>query len=84
MINRIAAAGIVLALSASSLATPSVVGVANADDEIRVLQPYTTQSACMADGPHVVVKPTHDRRYFYCDKGDNGKWYIILTDVPPR
>jgi len=65
------------ALAVGGLLTTGV-GVAHADRD--VLVPYTTQAACAADGPHVVIEHEHDWKYtkWSCSQHPDGNWYITL------
>jgi hypothetical protein len=56
------------------------VAVANAD-EVQVEGSYSTEAACLIDGPHVEI--THnDAAYthFACRQGADGLWYLYLNN----
>ena len=62
-------------------------GVAHADDVIvgshGVPIPYTTEKACISDGPDTHLE-TNDQAYpyWYCQRDEDGSWYLHNTDKP--
>lgn len=57
-------------------------GVAHADDVV-VEGKYSTEKACMVDGPDTHLESNDEAyRYWYCDQGDDGFWYLHNTDAP--
>jgi hypothetical protein len=69
-------APIVLALA--GLVTTGV-GTANAD-EIQVEGSYSTQAACMVDGPHVEIVQGGTWTHFSCVQHADGLWYLYLSN----
>jgi hypothetical protein len=66
-------------LALGGLMTTSV-GVANAD-EVQVEGVYSTEAACLTDGPHVELQYDDGRYTHYaCREGSDGLWYLYLNN----
>jgi hypothetical protein len=62
-------------------------GAAQADDVIvgdnGVPYTYTTQRACLSDGPDTHLEQNDSfYAYYYCTQGDDGRWLLHNTDQP--
>ena len=58
----------------------TAVGVANAD-EVQVEGVYSTEAACLVDGPHVELQYDDGRYSHYaCREGSDGLWYLYLNN----
>lgn len=76
------------ALALGGLAGAS--GVAHATDfvgtdDFGVPWSWPTQGACMADGPDMHLDNVHEDavyKFWYCEQGDDGLWYLYNTDTP--
>jgi hypothetical protein len=55
------------------------VGVSNAD-EIQVEGNYSTEAACLVDGPHVEVDHPGTWTHFSCVQHSDGLWYLYLSN----
>lgn len=65
-------------LALSGLMTTGV-GVGNAD-EIQVDGNYSTEAACLVDGPHVEVDHPGTWTHFSCVQHSDGLWYLYLSN----
>ncbi len=58
----------------------TAVAVANAD-EVQVEGVYSTEAACLVDGPHVEIEYDNGRYTHYaCREGSDGLWYLYLNN----
>lgn len=73
--RKIIAAGV---LAFAGLMTTGV-GVSNAD-EILVEGNYSTQAACLVDGPHTEVNHPGVWTHFSCVQHPDGLWYLYLSN----
>jgi hypothetical protein len=55
------------------------VGVSSAD-EIQVDGNYSTEAACLVDGPHVEVDHPGTWTHFSCVQHSDGLWYLYLSN----
>lgn len=70
----------IAALAVGFFVTPAVTpAVANADSQVE--GSYATVEACEADGAGgQFTGPGADGASFYCNQGDDGLFYLFLTD----
>jgi len=73
--KKIIAAGV---LALGGLMTTGV-GVSSAD-EIQVEGNYSTEAACLVDGPHVEVVNGGNWTHFSCVQHSDGLWYLYLSN----